>query len=62
MSIVRQVELFEGRDGQWYWRLEARNGETLAHSEGYTRKWSAKRTARLVAQGFGAPLVIQGEP
>jgi len=34
-------EIFPGRDGQYYWRLKAPNGETLCVSEGYTTKQNA---------------------
>lgn len=30
-----RYEVFEGHDGQHYWRLRAANGEILASSEGY---------------------------
>lgn len=38
--------VFKGADGQWYYKIVAPNGQVLATSEGYTRKWSAKRGAR----------------
>lgn len=38
-------ETFQGEDGDWYWRLVAANGETVADSEGYTRERDAKRAA-----------------
>lgn len=43
---VKRVEVFEGRDGQWYWRAVAGNGEIVSASEGYVSKWNAKRGAR----------------
>jgi uncharacterized protein YegP (UPF0339 family) len=33
--------LFEGKDGQFYFRLQATNGEPILQSEAYTRKDSA---------------------
>lgn len=38
--------VFRGADGQWYYKIVAANGQVLATSEGYTRKWSAKRAAK----------------
>lgn len=38
--------MYPGGIKQWYVRLVASNGETLAVSEGYTTKWSAKRAAK----------------
>lgn len=32
-----------GYQGQWGWRLKARNGEIVCQSEGYTRRYDAKR-------------------
>ncbi|MEM6785466.1 MAG: YegP family protein [Bacteroidota bacterium] len=40
--MAAKFELFKGRDGQYYFRLKAVNGETIAVSEGYTTKASAK--------------------
>ncbi len=34
--------IFQGKDGQYYWRFRASNGEILCHSEGYTAKQSAE--------------------
>jgi len=44
---IYEIEVWEGLDNQWYWHLKnARNGQILAHSEGYTRKGSAVRVAK----------------
>lgn len=34
----------------WFWRIIAENGQTLAHSEMYTRKASAVHAAKLVRE------------
>lgn len=34
-------ELFQGRNGQYYWHVKAANGQILCHSEGYTTKVAA---------------------
>lgn len=57
---MSKFSIFQGRDGQYYWRLKASNGETLCHSEGYTAKQSAQRGVescklmlyRYMAEGF----------
>lgn len=36
---------------QWYFRIVGKNGKTLAHSETYTRKRSAREAAELIAGG-----------
>ena len=42
-----KVETFQGENGDWYWRMVAANGETVADSaEGYTRRADAERAAR----------------
>lgn len=41
------VQLYRSkRDGQFYLRLVSPNGQVLAQSEGYRRRWNAKRAAR----------------
>src|SRR3954468_8495485 len=40
-SNVGRLEVFEGEDGQYYYRAIGRNGETLNTSEGYTRRATA---------------------
>ena len=40
------VTKYPGSIKSWYIRLVAANGETLAVSESYTTKWSAKRAAK----------------
>jgi hypothetical protein len=57
-SPQRHVEVFRGRDvirtgpygprpvRQWFFRVVSRNGEIMAPSQGYTRRWNAKRAAR----------------
>lgn len=53
-----KVQIFPGKDGQWYCRLVAHNGETVLTSEGYTRKWNAKRAAKSFAR-FSSALTIE---
>lgn len=44
----------QGRDGLYYWHLQATNGEILCHSEGYSSYQGAQRgieaTCRVVSQ------------
>lgn len=37
-----QFQLHQGKDGQWYGRLKAINGEIVWQTEGYTRRQNAK--------------------
>jgi uncharacterized protein YegP (UPF0339 family) len=41
-----RFEVFQGHDGQWYYRLRARNSRVVGPSEGYTRKQDAIHGAR----------------
>tara|TARA_Y100000034_G_scaffold134224_1_gene202020 strand:+ start:1308 stop:1508 length:201 start_codon:yes stop_codon:yes gene_type:complete len=51
-----RVERFNGRTrNQWYWRVVAKNGQTLLVSESYTRKDSRNR----IANRFGKLCGIQ---
>jgi uncharacterized protein YegP (UPF0339 family) len=34
-------DVFEGKDDQWYWHLQATNGEIVAQSEGYASEQAA---------------------
>lgn len=45
-------ELRRGRDGRTYWHLRSRNGEILAHSEGYARAASARRTIKSIVSAL----------
>jgi uncharacterized protein len=42
------IEVYKGRDGQYYCRLKASNGEIIFWSEGYTRKENAVNAANWV--------------
>lgn len=37
-----KFQIFKGRDGQFYWRFKAPNGEIMCSSEGYTTKAGAR--------------------
>ena len=39
------IEIFEGVDAKWYWRIRCFNNIILATSEGYESKQSAKEVA-----------------
>lgn len=43
---VSTIEVFQGEDGQWYWRAKARNGEIVATSEGYVSKLNVLRAVQ----------------
>lgn len=41
------IEYFHSyKNGQWFFRLVARNGKTIAQSEGYKRKGSMMKTIK----------------
>lgn len=47
-----RFEIFQGKNGQWFWRLKARNNQIVAQSEAYTRKHGAYRAADAIRKGF----------
>lgn len=44
-QVFKRLTLFGYR---WYWHLRARNGEIIAHGEGYRNKVDAMRAVDLV--------------
>jgi uncharacterized protein YegP (UPF0339 family) len=59
MPRLPKFETFQGADGQWYWRLVAGNGETVATGEGHTRPEDATRAARTAGRAAAVAL-LQG--
>ncbi len=54
-----KFEIHKADDSQFYFRIVARNGKILAHSETYTRKRDAVRAvARIQNESHFAPVVI----
>lgn len=39
-------EIFRGKDNLWYFRIRAKNGETVAHSEGHKNLGDCRQTLR----------------
>lgn len=49
----RYVELVK-KNKDWFWRLRAANGQLLAHSETYSSKTKARKTAMNVFKDLAA--------
>ena len=49
MAPRSYVEVYQGRDGEWRWRLKSRNHRVIGIGEGYTRRADAVRGARRAA-------------
>ncbi len=45
------------RTGQWYFRIIAKNGEKVAHSEGYKNKKDCMKTVVLLQVNLGSAKV-----
>ena len=45
--------------GQCYWRLEAQNGRTLAHSETYSNITSCRRTAQGIQHNLTGSIYVE---
>lgn len=43
-----KIQVRRARNGEWFWRIVARNGRVLASSETYVRKSGAVRSARVI--------------
>lgn len=40
------------KDGEWYWRVKARNGKIILSSEGYRRRATMLKTIESFMQGM----------
>lgn len=49
---MKNVEVFQGEDQQWYFRIKAKNGLVVAASEGYKDKRNAEKGLDAVAKAF----------
>ena len=54
-----KFEIIKAKAGQWYWRIKAKNGKILAHSETYKRKSDAEHAVNLVKESAGAATVFE---
>ena len=52
------VEVLKGKKGKWYWRLKYINGRILAHSEIYSSRYQAQKTARNLASNLNGCQLI----
>ncbi len=52
-----EIILVKGRKN-WFWRLIARNGKTVAHSETYSSKQKARKTAKKLSLRLKCPLTV----
>lgn len=48
---MTKYRVLKATNGQYFVRVIASNGQTLAHSETYTRHYDAKHCATLMADG-----------
>ena len=56
-----KTKIFQGENGDWYWRLRAKNGRIIAiGGEGFKTKWGATRALKTVQKTF-AKLEIEDE-
>jgi len=43
-----RIEVLKNKSGKWFWRIVAKNGRILAHSQAYASKQGATSTASAV--------------
>ena len=48
-----KIQILKSTNGQFYWRIVARNGRILATSETYKSKQACKNTVTSVIDGIG---------
>lgn len=53
-----KFEIFKGTNNQFYFRIKAANGQTIAISEGYVQKQSAKDTIENIKKNAATAPVI----
>ena len=46
-----KIEIFRGKNEQWYFRFRADNGKIVAQSEGYKQKQSAHKGIECIQKG-----------
>lgn len=50
-TLDDHVNIFRGENGKWYFHRVAGNGRVISSSQGYRRRWNAKRAARRTFPG-----------
>jgi len=56
------LNIFEGKDKEWYWHLKSKNGKIIAvGGEGFVRKKNAVRSSEKVLSAFAQPVTIHIE-
>ena len=53
-----KIKIVKGAEG-FFWKLVAKNGETLAHSEIYSSKTKALQTAKKVAEELSVVVKVE---
>ncbi|MFW5885316.1 MAG: YegP family protein [Patescibacteria group bacterium] len=56
---MSKFEIFRDRAGEYRWRLIAGNGQIVAASEGYTTKYSARRSADNVKALASIAIIVE---
>jgi uncharacterized protein YegP (UPF0339 family) len=55
--VTLTIQIRSAAGGQYYVRLVAANGRTLAHSESYTTKYSARNCAEIIKNEAGGAAI-----
>lgn len=53
-----RFSIWKSKDDQYYWLAKGDNGETMATSETYTRKQSAKHAIEVIQAGASSATVL----
>lgn len=53
-----KIQVFKGKDGQWYFRIRSSNAQIIAQSEGYTRRSSVMRIIKTLQRKMGTAQIM----
>lgn len=55
------IEVLKNKNKKYYWRIVSGNNRVLAHSEEYSKRGSAVKTAEMVAEQANLSVYIDGK-
>lgn len=58
-STTMKFPILKSTNGQWFFRIVARNGATLAHSENYWNKADARSAAQTIINQAGGGEIVE---
>jgi uncharacterized protein YegP (UPF0339 family) len=56
-EAAMKFEIYKGKNGKWFWRLKAKNHETIANGQGYRKKADILHVIRLIKRTIKGKIV-----